>query len=104
MDKEAPSTVVRQVAVWAVTDNPSRWELDQVYRISMGGPAADDSDIDAAAELLTKAGINPKSKRLFSSHTPRAPRSSSRSDEARRLLEESAMTPKELERLLKEGL
>ncbi|MCC7492744.1 MAG: hypothetical protein IT204_10370 [Fimbriimonadaceae bacterium] len=63
--REQPSEVVAQVAVWAVTDNPTRAELMSTYVTNFGGPAASQADLNAAAQLLRKAGIEPTGKHLF---------------------------------------
>lgn len=65
-----PSTVVTQVAIWVVTDDPSREELDSTYQSSFspfgpGSPAASDADIEEARRLLREAGIDTTQKRLF---------------------------------------
>lgn len=65
-----PSEVVSQVAVWVVTDNPSREELDSTYQSSFsslggGSPAASDADIEEAQALLEEAGIETAKKQLF---------------------------------------
>jgi len=68
--KQHPSETVAQVAIWVVTDNPTREELDSTYQSSLspfvaGSPAASDADIEAARKLLKEAGIDTTQKRLF---------------------------------------
>lgn len=68
--RKQPSGVVTQVAIWVVTDNPSREELDSTYQSSFspfgpGSPAASDDDIEEARKLLREAGIDTSRKQLF---------------------------------------
>jgi hypothetical protein len=63
IERRHPSQVVAQVAVWAVTDDVSRRELDSTYTSSFspflpGPPAASQQDIQRARELLEEAGID----------------------------------------------
>jgi hypothetical protein len=68
--RRQPSEVVVQVAIWVVTDDVSRSELDATYQVSFvgglgGQPASTNADIDAARKLLEEAGIDTTRKRLF---------------------------------------
>jgi len=72
IDRECPSVAARQVAVWAITDDPSPSELQRVYRLrssfdsfGSGSPAASEEDLREARRLLKKAHIDPSAKRLF---------------------------------------
>ncbi len=72
IDARSPSSRAAQVAVWALTDDPSRSELDGRSRSvpvgsigSFGQPAADDEDLREARALLEAAGIPPSGRRLF---------------------------------------
>lgn len=66
-----PSSVVRQVAVWIVTDDVTRSELDGRYvrRSSLfplgGSPAASDEDVIYAIILVGESGIALTEKRIF---------------------------------------
>jgi len=48
-----------QIALWAVTDDPSRDEVDRIFTVS-------ESYLEDAAWLLQNIGIDPSSKELFS--------------------------------------
>jgi hypothetical protein len=73
--KKNPGEVVTQVAVWIVTDNISRDELDSRYRrfrgfavLPFGGggePAASDEDVIKAMALVEEAGIDLKKKEIY---------------------------------------
>lgn len=56
----SPSEPARQLAIWAVTDNPSRGEVADALMI----PPTED-DYKDAAHLLQQAKIDPASKRMF---------------------------------------
>jgi hypothetical protein len=47
-----------QIALWAVTDNPSRAEVDRIFTVT-------ESYLEDAAWLLQNIGIDPKSKVIF---------------------------------------
>jgi hypothetical protein len=74
--KKNPGEVVTQVAVWIVTDNISRDELDSRYRrfrgfapvlpfAGGGEPAASDEDVIKAMALVEEAGIDLKEKVIY---------------------------------------
>jgi len=72
--KKNPGEVVTQVAVWIVTDDISRDELDSRYRrfrglapVLPGGgePAASDEDVIKAMALVEEAGIDLKEKVIY---------------------------------------
>ena len=73
IDRRRSSHVVAQVAVWAVTNDVSREQLDRTFRRTQliggaqvgAGPAATDADIAAAKSLLDEAGLETESLRLF---------------------------------------
>ena len=48
-----------QIALWAVTDNPSREEVDRIFTVT-------ESYLEDAAWLLQNIGIDPNSRELFS--------------------------------------
>jgi len=48
-----------QIALWAVTDNPSREEVDRIFTVT-------ESYLEDAAWLLQNIGIDPSSKEIFS--------------------------------------
>ncbi len=55
---EYKSVVRVRIALWAVTDNPSRDEVDRIFTVT-------ESYIEDAAWLLQSIGIDPNSKELF---------------------------------------
>jgi hypothetical protein len=64
--KKNPEEVVTQVAVWIVTDNISRDELDSRYVRGFGGtPAASDEDVIKAMALVEEAGIDLEEKKIY---------------------------------------
>jgi len=72
--KKNPGEVVTQVAVWIVTDNISRDELDSRYRrfgvfdvFPFAGveAAASDEDVIKAMALVEEAGIDLKEKKIY---------------------------------------
>jgi hypothetical protein len=48
-----------QIALWAVTDNPSREDVDRIFTVT-------ESYLEDAAWLLQNIGIDPNSKKVFS--------------------------------------
>ena len=57
--KKKVSKVIKQVAVWIVTDNISRAKLDTRYRRSItGGYAASNEDVIKAMQIVEEAGID----------------------------------------------
>jgi hypothetical protein len=52
-----------QVALWALTNNPSLEELQERF-------SADEETIDGAWAILDEAGLNPGSLKLFTDYTP----------------------------------
>ena len=48
-----------QIALWAVTDNPSREDVDRIFTVT-------ESYLEDAAWLLQNIGIDPSSKEIFS--------------------------------------
>jgi hypothetical protein len=73
IDRRQPSHVAAQVALWALTGDVSRAELDRTFRQTryvggvptQVGPAATDADIAAARALLEEAGLKAGKFRLF---------------------------------------
>lgn len=71
IEQETHTSVVEQVAVWIVTDDVSRPELDSRYVRSstlfpLGGkPAASDEDVIRAIILVSEAGISIADKNIF---------------------------------------
>jgi len=71
IEQETHTSVVEQVAVWIVTDDVSRPELDSRYVRSstlfpLGGkPAASDEDVIGAIILVSEAGISIADKNIF---------------------------------------
>ena len=71
--KRSVSQTVAQVAVWVVTDDVSRDELDRGYRATHyvngvrtdEGPAASDQQIAEAGKVLEEAGVDTSRTRLF---------------------------------------
>lgn len=59
--KNSPRSIVAQLTIWSVTDNPSRAEV-----ASHIDPSPDDDDYRDAATLLKEANIKPSSRRMFS--------------------------------------
>ncbi|HLJ53740.1 MAG TPA: hypothetical protein VKT77_01810 [Chthonomonadaceae bacterium] len=60
IDGKRPESIVSQLAIWSLTDNPSR---DDVANHLNRAPEMD--DYHAAAALLRDAGISPSSRRMF---------------------------------------
>lgn len=71
IEQETHTSVVEQVAIWIVTDDVSRPELDSRYVRSsslfpLGGkPAASDEDVIRAIILVNEAGISIADKSIF---------------------------------------
>ena len=71
IEQERHTSVVEQVAVWIVTDDVSRPELDSRYVRSSslfplaGKPAASDEDVISAIILVSEAGISIGDKRIY---------------------------------------
>lgn len=71
IEQEIHTSVVEQVAVWIVTDDVSRPELDSRYVRSstlfplVGEPAASDEDVIRAIILVSEAGISIGDKSIF---------------------------------------
>ena len=71
IEQETHTSVVEQVAVWIVTDDVSRSELDSRYVRSSslfplaGKPAASDEDVIKAIVLVSEAGISIGDKSIF---------------------------------------
>lgn len=57
--QEKPSPTASQLALWSITDNPSRDEVGSVGEGSAPG------DFQQAAHLIRAAGIDPTTKRMF---------------------------------------
>lgn len=71
VDKGKHTSVVKQVAVWIVTDDVSRPKLDSryvrrsSYMVFGGTPAASDEDVIKAMWLVSEAGIPLADKKIF---------------------------------------
>lgn len=63
------SIPARQIAVWIVTDDPARHDIDKTYIIRWQNgsttPAASNEDILQAMKAVEQAGINTANKKLF---------------------------------------
>ncbi|MEM1574214.1 MAG: hypothetical protein QXY96_07055 [Candidatus Methanomethylicaceae archaeon] len=74
LEKESHSNVVKQVAIWIITNDVNREELDSIYIVRTSSvlnpffvttrPAATNDDVIIALMLLEKAGINISNKRI----------------------------------------
>jgi hypothetical protein len=58
--QENPSSISAQLAIWSLTDNPSRDEASGHVM-----PSPSDEDFHEAAKLLRSAGIRPSSRAMF---------------------------------------
>lgn len=58
--RESPPSIVAQLAIWSLTDNPSQDEVDGHLN-----RAPDADDYHQAAALLREAGIRPSSRAMF---------------------------------------
>ncbi|MFA5865995.1 MAG: DUF4384 domain-containing protein [Phycisphaerae bacterium] len=73
IDKRNPPHQVTQVAVWVLTNNITRNELNQIYRITRyinglpvsSGPGVTEKDIESASGLLKEAGMDTNHFNLF---------------------------------------
>ena len=64
LGEETASVIAIQVAIWALTDNPTLENLIERYVV-------DDRDLVSAWIILDKAGLDPGSKKMFTGYTQR---------------------------------
>jgi hypothetical protein len=60
IDREGPDSTASQLAIWSITDNPSRSDVSGHIT-----PAPETDDYRRAAKLLRDAGIRPSSREMF---------------------------------------